>query len=76
MKGYKVTFKEQDVELYTEGEDRHSTFLASLPTGPVKFYAEQDPAGKNHWKEEDYGETELAEELGEIVERLDLPFMK
>jgi len=76
MKDFKITYKEQDIEIYTEAENRRSMFLASLPTGPVIIYMDKDADGQEHWKEEEYGQTTLAVEIGKLIDQVDFPFMK
>lgn len=76
MKAFKIPYQNVDVEVYSDGENCWSAFSVHLQTGPVLVYLDRDADGVEHWKEEEYGHTELAEDLGRQIERCNLPFMQ
>jgi hypothetical protein len=76
MKVFTIPYQNVEAEVYTDGESRWSAFSVHLQTGPVSVYLDKDADGVEHWKEEEYGNTELAEDLGKQIECCNLPFMQ
>jgi len=58
--------REVSVSLVCEGNDMY--FIVNLPEGKLKVIHDIDEEGRDYWIQEPGGETDKANELGELIE--------
>ncbi len=68
MKCFFIRYNGQDTEVYADDKGRKSVFAIHLQTGPVMLSVDTYADGSEHWQEEEYGATQLAAELGSLIE--------
>jgi hypothetical protein len=63
-----IPYRDQEipVSVLCEGNDVH--FAVHLPGRKLKLVHDVDEEGRDYWIEANEGETELATELGELIE--------
>ena len=70
-KDFNIPFNRTYVKVkpFCESSDVH--YKVYLPQGEVKVQIYTDENGLNHWREYNKGETDLAKELGKLIEEQD-----